>query len=318
MANRMDNKTSQIPADAKSEKAWLGKLFKFLIISLSKFSLKNQQRIGAGLGRFLSWFPNYNRDVVRANIRQVYPELSEAEQQKLALKSLQENVKSFAELGAVWGWEMPRVLPLIRQVHGEALIAQAFEKNKGVVMLSPHFGCWEMTSLYLTQNYDLTFLYQPPEVKSIEDFVSEVRARSGGTPAPTDMRGVKMMFKALRDNKMVGILPDQDPGDSGGIHAPFFNTPARTMTLVSKLAAKAQCDVLFIVGERLPNGEGFDIHVFPAEEDVRSKEENIATAALNRGVEKCVAIQPTQYLWSYKRFRHPPAGVRDIYKKDPG
>lgn len=297
----------------QKQRAWLGKAFKGLIGFLARFSLAGQQRIGAALGRFLSWFPNYNRDVIRANLRVAYPELSETERAKLAVRTLQENVKSFAELGAIWGWPMEKVMPLIKQVHGEALIAEAFEKNKGLIMLSPHFGCWEITSLYLTQNYDLTFLYQPPDNASVEDFISEVRARSGGTPAPTDMRGVKMMFKALKENKMVGILPDQDPGDSGGIHAPFFNHPARTMTLVSKLAAKAQCDVLFIVGQRLPNGEGFDLHVFPADTLIGDTDEKVATQALNQGVEACVAIEPSQYLWSYKRYRHPPAGVTDIY-----
>ena len=302
--------------ESSKQRLWLGKAFKGLIGFLSKFSLANQQRIGSALGRFLSWFPNYNRDVIRINLKTAFPHLSADEHHNLALQTLQENVKSFAELGAIWGWPIEQVFPLIKQVHGEELIAQAFAKNKGVIMLSPHFGCWEITSLYLTQTYDLTFLYQPPDNKGVEDYISEVRARSGGTPAPTDMRGVKMMFKALKDNKMVGILPDQDPGDSGGIHVPFFKHPARTMTLVSKLAAKAQCDVLFIVGQRLPDGQGFDLHVFPAEEAIRSGDEVLATEALNRGVEACVAIDPSQYLWSYKRYRHPPEGVMDIYQKN--
>jgi len=87
------------------------------------------------------------------------------------------------------------------------------------------------------------------------------------------------------------------------------------MTLVSKLGKVAGGEVLFIAGERLPNGEGFDLHIFPAESGVIDPDELKATTALNRGVEACVEINPTQYLWSYKRYRHPPEGVKDIYKK---
>lgn len=296
-----------------SKRAWLGSVFKGLITFLSWFSLANQQRIGSALGRILSWFPNYNREVVRANLKAVYPDLSADEHKALVLKTLQENAKSFAELGAIWDWPMDKVVSLVRTVHGEHLIEEAFTKNKGLIMLSPHFGCWEITSLHVLQKYDVTFLYQPPENKSVENFMFEVRSRSGGTPAPTDIGGVKIMFKALKNNQIVGILPDQDPGESGGIYAPFFNRPARTMTLVSKLAAKAQCDVLFIVAERLPNGQGFDLHVFPADAAIASKDEQLGTQALNQGVEQCIAINIPQYLWTYKRYRHPPEGVTDIY-----
>lgn len=297
-----------------SDKAWLGKFFRGVIRFFSWFSLRNQQRLGSALGRFLSWFPNYNRDVVRANLKVAYPNLSAAEHAALSLKTLQENAKAFTELGAVWGWPVDRSLPYIRHVHGQELMDQAFAKNKGLVMLSPHFGCWEIVTFYLSSRYDFTFLYQPQEVPSIERFIADIRSRVSATPAPTNIKGVRLMFQKLKQNKMVGILPDQDPGESGGIYAPFFGHPARTMTLVSKLASKAKCDVLFIAGERLADGQGYDLHIFPADEGIDSADELVATTALNKGVEKCVAINPSQYLWSYKRYRHPPEGVADIYE----
>lgn len=301
--------------DLSHDKPMLGKLFIGLLRFFSLFSLKTQHRIGAALGRFLSWFPNYNREVVRANLKQAYPNLSDVERKALTLKTLQENAKGFVELGAVWEWPIEQILPYIRQVHGHELLDQAFSKNKGVIMLTPHFGCWEATAIYLSTTYDLTFLYQPQALPTIEEYIVKVRSRvETSTPAPTNLKGVRLMFQKLKENKMVGILPDQDPGESGGIHAPFFGYPARTMTLVSKLASKAQCDVLFIVAERLADGKGFDIHIFPAEGEIGAKDELTATSALNKGVEKVIAINPSQYLWSYKRFRHPPEGVEDIYK----
>jgi len=132
----------------------------------------------------LSWFPNYNREVINANLRTAYPNLSEAEYHQKTLQTLQQNTMAFTELGAIWGWPIERVLPLIKQVHGEHLIAEAFEKNKGLVMLSPHFGCWDIITIYLTQNYDFTFLYQPPKEASIEAYISQVRTRTGGAAAP--------------------------------------------------------------------------------------------------------------------------------------
>ena len=86
-------------AKSSTERAWMGKVFKGLITFLSWFSLANQQRIGSALGRVLTWFPNYNREVVRANLKSAYPNLTALEHNNLVLKTLQENVKSFAEIG---------------------------------------------------------------------------------------------------------------------------------------------------------------------------------------------------------------------------
>lgn len=289
-----------------------GKLFKAMVTFLSWFSLKNQQRIGAVLGRIMSWFPNYNRDVIQANLQIAYPDLTQAEYKAKTLNTLQENTKSFTELGALWGWPIERILPLIKTVHGQHWLDEVGAKNKGIFLLSPHFGCWEIVTVYLAQHYDFTFLYQPPKNRSVERYISDARSRTGASAAPANMKGVKTLVKALKQNKVIGILPDQDPGEVGSCYAPFFGHPARTMTLVSKLS-KSQEAVLFIIGERLPNGEGFDIHIFPAEKDISNADEQKATAALNRGVENCVKIKPEQYLWSYKRYRHPPEGVEDIY-----
>ncbi len=293
----------------------LGKLFVGFIKFLSWFSLRNQQKIGELIGKMFSPFSNYNRDAIRANLSVAYPNLTQEELAELANKTLQENAKSFTELGAIWEWDVSKQLPMIKQIHGQELLDSAYEKGKGVIMLSPHFGNWEILGFFLSIKEPLTVLYQPPEIKSVEKYLNKVRGRVGSNPVPTDVSGVKSMFRVLKQNKMVAILPDQDPGKSGGIHAPFFGHPARTMTLVSKLARKTEAEVLYIVGERLPNGEGFEVHILPADKDIADKDELVATTALNKGVERCVAINPTQYLWSYKRYRHPPKGVEDIYKK---
>ncbi len=292
----------------------LAKIFIGFIKFLSWFSLKNQQKIGSVIGYLFSPFPNYNRNAIRANLSVAYPNLTANELTKLSNETLKENAKSFTELGAIWEWDVDKQLPMIKKVYGQELLDAAYSKGNGVIMLSPHFGNWEILGFFLSIKDPLTVLYQPPEIKSIENYLTKVRSRVGSNPVPTDISGVKSMFKVLKQNKMVAILPDQDPGKSGGIHAPFFGHPARTMTLVSKLANKTKAEVLYIVGERLEKGKGFAVHILPADDDIASKDELIAATALNRGVERCVSINPSQYLWSYKRYRHPPEGVEDIYK----
>jgi KDO2-lipid IV(A) lauroyltransferase len=66
------------------------------------------------------------------------------------------------------------------------------------------------------------------------------------------------------------------------------------------------------VCERLERGH-YRVSVIPAGEDLYSEDADLALAALNRGVEQCIAIDPAQYLWSYRRFRTRPEGERPVY-----
>jgi len=298
-----------------NDQAWLGSVLKGLIVLFSWMPLRLNQMLGSAIGHLLYWIPNSNRRVAKINLQQVYPNLSAKEQSTLLKANLIETAKATTELGPVWCWDSNKLLSLIKEVKGQALIDEAVKKGKGIIFLAPHQGSWELTGTYLSALYPSTFLYKPPNVPSIEEFMVNSRGRFGAKLAPTDARGVRLLMKALKNNEISAILPDQDPGTSGGVYAPFFGRPARTMTLISKLVQKTDCACLFVVMKRLPKAQGYVLHVLPADEKLASVNAEEATQALNSGVEACIAIAPEQYLWSYKRYRKPPPGVKDIYKK---
>lgn len=299
-----------------SQKAFQGKLILGLLRFFSWWSLATNHRMGAAIGWLLWKLPSHPKRIASINIEKAFPYLAEHQRQRLLKKHLIELGKTTTEFGAVWFWPPEKTLQYIRGVSGESYIEEAFANGQGVMVLSPHIGCWEVVGLYLAQNYPMTILYRPPNIPYLETFMTKVRQRAGATLVPTDLSGVKRLRQALRNNELVGILPDQDPGASGGVYAPFFNHPARTMVLVSKLAAKSHCRVLTIVAERLADGEGYHLHITPAEAGVESRDESVATTALNRSVEKCAKKFPAQYQWNYKRYKHPPEGTPDVYKPE--
>ena len=76
------------------------------------------------------------------------------------------------------------------------------------------------------------------------------------------------------------------------------------MTLAARLAQMSDVATLFFVGERLPHGRGFALHVYPLEGEIgRDKLANVET--INRNVEKLIRLFPSQYLFSYNRFKTP-------------
>ncbi|HEC28720.1 MAG TPA: lipid A biosynthesis acyltransferase, partial [Gammaproteobacteria bacterium] len=130
---------------------------------------------------------------------------------------------------------------------------------------------------------------------------------------PTSTTGVKALFTALAKKETIGILPDQDPGGDGGIFVPFFGMPANTIKLASRLTQKTGAPVLLLYAERLTHGHGYVIHFHKPGKDIYSTDLTVSATAMNRSVEACIRALPSQYQWSYKRFKRRPSGESSPY-----
>jgi len=203
-----------------------------------------------------------------------------------------------------------KVLSLIRGVSGGELVERG--DGRGVIVLSPHLGAWELAGLYLSSLGPTTTMYKPQRL--LNSLIYDARGRKGAELVPTDACGVRRLMQALKRGEYVGVLPDQEPkANKGAVFAPFFGVPAFTMLLVSKLARKTGARVVFMFAERLSGSRGFRIHCLPAPEGIDSEDDAVAAATLNEGVENCISVCPEQYVWPYKRFRHRPDGMPKVY-----
>jgi len=218
------------------------------------------------------------------------------------------------ELPGFWCRDPSHALARLSDPDGHKTLNGLLAQGKGVIVAGPHLGSWEIVGLFLAQIAPVTTLYRPPRYDAMAALIVKGRSQTGAKLVPTDASGVKALYKALRQGEMVAILPDQQPKSTrGAVFAPFFGQPALTMELVSRLAAKTGAPVVFCFAERLPFGKGHRIHWVQAPEGIDDADPIVAATALNQGVERCIHICPTQYQWSYKRFRKHPDGKTNRY-----
>lgn len=217
---------------------------------------------------------------------------------KLVRHNAAETGKGILETFAIWFRSPDTTLNWVRACHGWEHVERARAEGKGIIFLTPHLGCYEITALYYAARHPITVLYRPPRQSWLEPLIEEGRNRSQITLAATNMSGVRSLLKALKNGEAIGILPDQVPEFGEGIWADFFGKPAYTMSLVSKLAENTGATVLMAFGERLPCGRGFVIHIEPLEAEP-------TPANINLAIEKLVRTRPEQYLWSYRRYKQP-------------
>jgi KDO2-lipid IV(A) lauroyltransferase len=147
-----------------------------------------------------------------------------------------------------------QTLALVREFNGREHIEQARAAGKGIVYLTPHFGCFELAGQVLNEIGPLTALYRPPKMAWLGALLEKRRSRADGHLAPADLTGVRALIAALRRGESIIMLPDQVPGRGEGVWTEFFGKSAYTMTLAARLAERKDSACMIVTCERLPRG----------------------------------------------------------------
>lgn len=255
------------------------------------------------IGRILFKTNSSLRKTTEKNLALAYPELTADERDILTQKSVQSQCMTYAESIKIWGSSTDYALSLISKIHGEKIFIEAINAQKGVIVVVPHFGTWELLNVWLNQHSSPVIMYKPNKNEDIDRFMLEARQRLNARLVATDESGVRAIFKHLKSGGLTVILPDHVPKESGGIYSMFYGQNALSSTLVSKLASKTQCAVLGLTCLRLEDSERFEIYVSELSDHISSKDLQLSVDTLNKELEQIINTAPAQYIWGYKRFR---------------
>lgn len=206
-------------------------------------------------------------------------------------------------------WLAPEPPPC--EVRNAECVQRAWEQGRGIVFLTPHIGCFEMSvqegaRRWSPQHGSFTILYRPARQPWLARVMQTARNRPGIAAVPTSLQGVRQMLKALRAGRAVGLLPDQVPPQGQGLWSPFFGQPAYTMTLAARLVQQTGAAVILARCERLPRGRGYVLHLQALEQPL-APTLDAAVLQINQAMERLIRQSPDQYLWGYARYKQPRA-----------
>ena len=277
-----------------------------LLRQLAKLPLSWIHAIGGALGWVVYYLsPTYSARL-RANLLQSGLWQDQRDYQRIVRRNIAESGKIGTELMPVWFRPVSEARKLVVSVHSLSLVEEAERRGKGILYLTPHLGCFDVAALWLAHRSPITVLYRPPKIQCLQPLIEAGRGRGGVRLAPASLGGVRLLLKALRRGEAVGILPDQVPGGGEGIWTDFFGRPAYTMTLAGKLFELTGASVIIFAAVRLPDGAGYAIHFAKLDGNLGGEG---GTRALNAAIERMVKLEPSQYLWSYNRYKVPAGAM---------
>ncbi len=213
-----------------------------------------------------------------------------------------------------WVWARPAGQPVLPRLDwdGKGHLHDALAAGRGVIVMSPHLGSWEVGAQALAEAFgamrgEWVVLYRPPRKRWLQDLVEQSRQRTNLRAVPTSLAGVRSIVRTLRAGGGTAILPDQVPPLGQGVWAPFWGQAAYTMTLLPRLVQQTGAAVLLCWCERREAGR-FTVHISPWDHpslhDPQADPVAMATA-MNQAVEAVVRAHPEQYLWAYARHKQP-------------
>lgn len=218
--------------------------------------------------------------------------------------------RTIAELPRLWLRPADRPVADPVRWDGETWLAGLLEQGRGLVLLTPHLGSFEVAAQAYAERFGarwpMTALYRPAEQGFVRRLEETARARPGLMTAPASVAGVRQLLRALKAGQTVGMLPDQVPPQGMGVWAPFFGRRAYTMTLAVRLARQSGAALAVLWCERLAAGTGYVVHAQPlADPPPADADDEAAAAAINRSMEAVIRQCPSQYLWGYFRYKGP-------------
>jgi len=280
-------------------------LFRCMAFLMYVLPLRLAVRIGAQLGRWTFYILRREQALALGNLERAFGNSSSFGERRIITKGVFENLgKNLAEVVSLSKFNQGNIDSYIT-CRGLEVMDRVIRKGKGGIMLSAHFGNWELLAHYFAiKGYLVNVIARRIRMEQFESFLSVLRKCHGVSVLYRDI-SVKEVIAVLKKNEFLGIMPDQDMDSVSGVFVDFFGRPAYTPTgpAVLNLLAGAPIVPCFII--RRDSGHEIVIEE-PMELSAtgdRSKDILENTRRYTKVIEGYIRKFPSQWVWFHDRWK---------------
>jgi KDO2-lipid IV(A) lauroyltransferase len=193
------------------------------------------------------------------------------------------------------------------EIEGREYLDEALVRGRGAVLVTGHFGSWEVTGCALARlGYPIGFLVGVQRNRLIQKMMNDIR-RACGIDV-NEPRGLLSAVRSLKANRFVAMLSDQDAGRKG-VFVEFLGESASTPQGPAGLALLAGSPI--IPGFTIATGRGrhrivIERPIYPPEKPGANAVRDL-TQAYTRVIETYVRRYPASWLWTHRRWKTRPA-----------
>ncbi len=282
--------------------------FEHLLKLIGLVPRKLAQRIAVLLGRILFSVDKKHRDIAMDNLTYAYGhEKTPEEIKKIARQVFINLVKVVFEVG----WSLHLKESQFAEhfnIDGFRHMKNAYEKGKGVLALTAHFGNWELFPIIgAIIKFPINIVVRPLDFKPLDHFIFNLRTRFGGKIIPKE-RSIHTIIKSLHRGEIVVLLMDQNVDWYEGVFVDFMGHRACTSKGLALFALKTGAPVVpvFMVRETSGFRTEFGPEIITVKTGDRQKDIENNTREYNRVIENFIRRYPDQWFWIHQRWKTKP------------
>ena len=258
--------------------------------------------------RIYKLFASYK--ITKINLKIAYPDLSNSNIELISKLSIRESLISGYETIFTWGSNAHDSNRMIFRIENNFLLNNYVRKGNGLISVAVHNRSVDMLLAWICSQTSTVSLYKKIKNKALDSFVKNKRESDGSTCVETSISGVRKIYKALKENKVICFAADQVPQRGMGEYIKFFNREAYSTTLVQSLAIKTMTPIVyFYINSNKDNYLTITIKAIDNDIYTDSK----CSQIINKGIESIINIRPVDYSWEYKRFKKSKLNQQDPY-----
>ena len=194
------------------------------------------------------------------------------------------------------------------KINGFHHMKSAYEKGKGVLALTAHFGNWELLPIIgAIIKFPINIVVRPLDFEPLDHFIFNLRTRFGGKIIPKE-RSIHTIIRSLHRGEIVVLLMDQNVDWYEGVFVDFMGHRACTSKGLALLALKTSAPVVpvFMVREKSGFRAEFGAEIVTVKTGDRQKDIETNTQEYNRVIENFIRLYPDQWFWVHQRWKTKP------------
>lgn len=263
--------------------------------------------LGDLLGRMALPFLAKRRRIATENLRTALG-LSEDEARAMTASVFRQLGRSFVEFLALPAHSWEELGRRVRFDEGFARIDDHAKTGKGAVLVTAHYGNWELFGAIVGKRVGgVAYVFPPQSNPGTGARINETRSRLGVELIDME-QGMRRALKRILQGGHIGLLMDQDARKIG-VHVPFFGRPASTLTGPARLAIRARAPLYFGLLDRVGRAT-FQVKSLAWLEPIPGAEEEAElyrlTLAMNEALEAAIRERPDHWYWIHRRWKTPP------------